>query len=70
MMTDDDFIASLEDLVRKAPQFRLVRNERTGDILLRRIDLDKMQERAKTFALAFRGIMSSDPKKTRGGGWI
>ena len=40
------------------------------DILLRRIDVDKMQERAKTFALAFRGIMNSDPKKPRGGGWI
>ena len=57
--------------MRLYPAFTIDRGTVTGDIILRRNELGKTSARAQTMAAAFKSIMSSDPKKPRGGGgWV
>jgi hypothetical protein len=70
-VTEAEFFNELEKLMRLYPAFTMDRATVTGDIILRRNDYGKTSARAQTMAAAFKSIMSSDPKKPRGGGgWV
>lgn len=69
-MTEAEFFIELEKLMKQYPAFTMDRQTIAGDIILRRNDLGKTSARAQTMAAAFKSIMSADPKKPNGGGWV
>ena len=70
-MTEAEFFAELEKLMKLYPAFTMERQTIAGDVILRRNELGKTRARAQTMAAAFKSIMASDPKKARsGGGWV
>jgi hypothetical protein len=69
-MKEDEFIRSLEALLQRCPDFMLERSTPDGDIVLRRMKKTVTSERSRALAAAFKGIMRSDSKTPRGGGWI
>lgn len=68
-MTEEQFLAALQTLVRKYAGYDVRGPDRHGDIVLRKRDRKSRNESHQAIAMAFRGIMEPDPRK-RGGGWV
>lgn len=68
-MTEEQFLAALQTLVRKYDGYDVRGPDRHGDIVLRKRDRKSRNESHQAIAMAFRGIMEPDPRK-RGGGWV
>ena len=68
-MTEEQFLAALQTLVRKYEGYDVRGPDRHGDMVLRKRDRKSRNESHQAIAMAFRGIMEPDPRK-RGGGWV
>ena len=68
-MTEEQFLAALQTLVRKYEGYDVRGPDRHGDIVLRKRDRKSRNESHQAIAMAFRGIIEPDPRK-RGGGWV
>ena len=68
-MTEEQFLAALQTLVRKYEGYDVRGPDRHGDIVLRKRDRKSRNESHQAIAMAFRGIMEPDPRK-RGGGCV
>ena len=69
-MTEEEFMKGLKTLLQFYPKFNLETTNREGDIVLKRKEPPATSERSRVIAAAFQGIMRTDSKTPRGGGWI
>ena len=69
-MTEQEFMKGLKTLLQFYPQFTLEITSSEGDIVIKRKEKPETSERSRVLAAAFQGIMKTDSKTPRGGGWL